>query len=344
MKRQNYNQVQVVGIDLAKNVFQIHAVDSRGKVILQKKVSRKQLTSIIQQIPKSLIGMEACGSAHHWGRIFRSMGHDVQLIPPQYVKPYVKTNKNDLADAEAIAEAVSRPGMRFVAIKEEWQQDILSVHRIRDRQVRERTGLMNEIRGLLYEYGIVIPKGRSALGKCIVEILEDADNNMTLTMRQVIERLMQELHDLEARISENEVIIQNVNATDEKCSRISKIRGIGPITATALVASIGNVNCFEKGRSVSAWLGIVPRQHSSGGKDRLLGISKRGNSYLRKVMIHGARSVVCHAGKRHDSLSRWIQKKEKTRGFNKACVAVANKNARIVWAMLKYGTEYNGSR
>lgn len=344
MKKQECEKAHVVGIDLAKNVFQIHAVDSRGKVVLRRRVSRSQLIIMMQQMPKCLVGMEACGGAHNWGRKFRAMGHDVRLIPPQYVKPYVKTNKNDSADAEAIVEAVSRPNMRFVAIKEEWQQDILSVHRVRDRLVRERTGLMNEIRGLLHEYGIVIPLGRAALGRCVAELLGDADNNLTMTMRQLVSGLIDELQSIEARIAEHDAVIRNVNDTEERCRRISKVRWIGPVTATALVASIGDANHFDSGRNVSAWLGIVPRQHSTGGKDRLLGISKRGDSYLRKLLIHGARSVVCHIGKRQDRLSRWVQEKERTRGYNKACVALANKNARIIWAMLKYGTEYDASR
>lgn len=344
MKNVECEKACAVGIDLAKNVFQVHAVDSRGKVVLRRKVSRKQLVIMMQQMPKSLVGMEACGRAHYWGRAFRAMRHEVRLIPPQYVKPYVKTNKNDAADAEAIVEAVSRPNMRFVAIKEEWQQDMLSVHRVRDRLVRERTGLMNEIRGLLHEYGLVIPLGRAALGRCVAEALGDADNNLTMTMRRLIGGLVDELQSIEARIAEYDTMIRNVNEREEQCQRISKVRGIGPVTATALVAAIGDANHFTSGRNVGAWLGMVPRQHSTGGKERLLGISKRGDSYIRKLLIHGARSVVHHARNRQDRLSRWVCEKERTRGVNKACVALANKNARIVRAMLKHGTEYDGRR
>jgi len=333
-------QVKVIGIDLAKNVFQVHAADARGRKIFSKRLSRKQLGIFMAQLPKSLVGMEACGGAHYWAREFRKFGHDVRLIAPQYVRPYVKSQKNDMADAAAIAEAVTRPHMRFVGINEIWQQDILCLHRIRSRLVSNRTAVGNEIRGLLQEYGIVFSQGAAALRHGLASTIEDADNELTLTMRRATKELWKEWQGIDDTIKQYEAQIQQFYRNYEVCQRIGKIEGIGPITATAVVGTVGNAGVFRNGRQMAAWLGLVPRQCSSGGKERLLGISKRGDRYVRSLLVHGARSVLRHLGKKEDGRSRWLRDKHDRRGFNKACVALANKNARIIWAMLRFHTEY----
>lgn len=268
------------------------------------------------------------------------MGHTVKLIAPQFVKPYVKTNKNDAADAEAIAEAVSRPNMRFVPVKQTGHQDIQSVHRIRQRLVRNKTALGNEIRSFLHEYGIVVPQSFNQLKKKLPLILEDACNELTPTIRELIHDLWEEFKDLEERIATYDLRIKQIYETNTECQRIGKIEGIGPVTATAVIASVTNPHLFKNGRELSAWLGLVPRQHSSGGKSVLSGISKRGDCYLRSLLIHGSRSVLKKASSKTDSRSRWVTKIRENRGFNKACVALANKNARIIWALLAHKEEY----
>lgn len=333
-------KVSTLGIDLAKSVFQLHGNNCYGKAVLKKKLSRSQLKSFIINLEPCLIGMEACSGSHYWAREFEKMGHTVKLIAPQFVKPYVKTNKNDEADAEAIAEAVSRPNMRFVPIKQTGHQDIQSVHRIRQRLVRNKTALANEARGLLHEYGVVIPQSLTQLRKHIPLILEDTANGLTPLLRELIRDLWGELKDLEERIVSYDLRIKQIYETHEECQRIGKIEGIGPVTATAMIASVSNPHVFKNGRELAAWVGLVPRQHSSGGKSVLLGISKRGDSYLRGLLIHGSRSVLRRAASKTDSKSRWMTKIRDNRGFNKACVALANKNARIIWALLARKEEY----
>ncbi|MDH3693265.1 MAG: IS110 family transposase [Gammaproteobacteria bacterium] len=329
-----------LGIDLAKNVFHLHGVDEHGICCLQKVVKRNNLLKVIAKLPTCLIGMEACGGAHHWARAFREFGHDVKIINPQYVKPYVKTQKNDYNDAQAICEAVSRPHMHFVPVKEVEHQDILALHRIRSRLVGSRTALVNQIRGLLGEYGIVMPQQIGQVRRQVPEILEDAENGLSDLFRQSLRLLYEELGELDGRV---EVITKKINTvctSNPNCQRLSTMRGIGPIGATALVAALGDASTFKNGRQVSAWLGLVPRQYSSGGKTVLLGITKRGDRYLRMMLIHGARSTVIAAARKTDPLSRWINALRKRRGFNKTCVAVANKNARIAWALLVTGEDY----
>lgn len=336
-------EITTIGIDLSKNVFQIHGVDHRGKTALKKQLKREQMLPYFANFPICLIGIEACGSAHYWARKLTALGHTVKLIAPQFVKPYVKTNKNDAADAEAICEAVSRPNMRFVPIKNGEQQAILAQHRARQGFVKARTAQANQIRGLLAEYGIVIPKGIVHIGKRLPEILEDGENELPGIFRQLIDRLGSNLKELDRQVKELEVQIQiwHRNSVDSK--KLAQIPGIGPISASALVASIGDAKNFKDGRQLAAWLGLVPRQHSTGGKPTLLGISKRGDCYLRTLLIHGARSVVRVVEQQANHANQWLVGLMRRRNKNVAAVALANKNARIIWALLTQNREYSAA-
>lgn len=335
--------VTTVGIDLAKNVFQVHGVDARGKAVLRRQLRREQLAAFFGNLPPCLVGMEACASAHHWGRTLERLGHSVRLMSPQFVKPYVKTNKNDAADAEAICEAVSRPNMRFVPIKNGEQQAILAQHRARQGFVKARTAQANQIRGLLAEYGIVIPKGIVHIGKRLPEILEDGENELPGIFRQLIDRLGSNLKELDRQVKELEVQIQTWHRNSVDSKKLAQIPGIGPISASALVASIGDAKNFKDGRQLAAWLGLVPRQHSTGGKPTLLGISKRGDCYLRTLLIHGARSVVRVAEQQANHANQWLAGLMRRRNKNVAAVALANKNARIIWALLTQNREYSAA-
>jgi transposase len=330
----------ILGIDVAKQVFQLHGVDERGQVVLQKRVSRSKLPETIAQLPACVIGMEACSSAQYWAREFQQLGHTVKLISPQFVKPYVKGNKNDSRDAEAICEAVSRPHMRFVPLKTVESQDIQALHRMRSRLVKERTALVNQVRGLLAERGIVIAQGITRLRKQLPVIVEEVGNALTPLSREVIRELYEELVALDKRITRADYLIKRVFADNESCQKLAQVEGIGPVVATALVAAVGNAKEFANGRHLAAWLGLVPRQCSTGGKERLLGISKRGERYLRALLIHGARATVHRARRKTDARSRWIVSLEQRRGKNIATVAIANKNARITWALLTGDAEY----
>lgn len=329
--------IKVLGIDIAKNVFQLHGVDSRGEVILKKRLTRKSLLPFLSTISPCLIGMEACCGSNYWGREFIKLGHEVKLMSPQFVKPYVKTNKNDYNDAEAICEAVTRPTMRFVAIKSVDQQNIQALHRMRSRLVSQRTGLVNHIRGILLEYGLVLPQGITQVRKNLRPLLEDRNTILPLMIRELIHELMDELILLDNRITQFDQRIKKICAMSEVCQRLIQVPGIGPMSATALVATIGDISYFKNGRHLSAWLGLVPRQSSSGNKQVLLGISKRGDKYLRKLLIHGARAVIYRMKNR----STWIQALVARSGINKACVALANKNARIIWALMTTGKNFH---
>lgn len=333
-------KITTVGIDLAKSVFHVVAVNQKGTVVKKKEVKRKELLRFTAQLERCRIALEACGGAHHWAREFHKQGHEVKLIAPQYVKPYVKGNKNDYNDAEAIAEAAQRPNMRFVPIKTQEQQDIQALHRLHERGVKERTALVNQIRGLLAEYGIVVRQGITAVRKALPEILEDGDNGLSPASRSCFAQLRDELIEIDARCARYEQQIVQVNQAHEVCRRLDEVRGIGPVTATATYAAAGAAHEFRNGRHFSAWLGLVPKQHSSGGQDTLLGISKRGNAYLRTLFIHGARAVLRHAATRTDRFSRWANALHARRGHNRACVAVANKLARIAWVILAKGETY----
>jgi len=328
-----------IGIDLAKNVFQVHGVDAQGKTVLKKQLKREQMAVFFANLPPCLIGMEACGSAHYWARKLQAQGHTVRLMAPQFVKPYVKSNKNDVADAEAICEAVARPNMRYVAIKTVDQQSILALHRARQGFVRARTAQANQIRGLLAEFGLVLPQGIDHVTERVPQLMEEASEELTGAFRLLITRLLDQLKMLGHHVHELEMQITAWHRANPLSRKLEKIPGVGPMTASALVASMGDARNFHSGRQVAAWLGLVPKQHSSGGKALLLGISKRGDSYLRSLLIHGARAVVAHTQRKVPDDS-WLSTLLQRRNTNVAVVALANKHARIIWALLAHDREF----
>jgi transposase len=332
--------ITTVGIDLAKLVFQVHGVDARGKAVLRKQLKRSQVSAFFAQLAPCLIGMEACGGAHFWARKLMEFGHTVKLISPQFVKPYVKTNKNDAADAEAICEAVGRPNMRFVPIKNTEQQALLGLHRARQGFVTGRTAQANQIRGFLTEFGLVMPVGIRSIKSKVPEMLEDAENGLSVVSRALIARLFEHFRTLDRQVDELEREINAWHREDTASQRLQAIPGVGPITASALVASVGDAKVFHNGRQFAAWLGLVPRQDSSGGKTNLLGISKRGDTYLRTLLIHGARSVLLSLKRHPDRADGWLARVAARRNPNIAAVALANKNARTVWALLAHGRDY----
>ena len=336
-------KVTTLGIDLAKNVFQAHGVDQYGKVAVKKKLRRGELMSFIAQLPPCVIGIEACGSSHHWSREFKKHGHTVKAMSPQFVRPYVKTNKNDANDAEAICEAVQRPNMRFVPEKTIEQQDIQSAHRIRQRLVKNRTAVANEVRGLLSEYGIALPQGIKKLRKLLPALLDRESVELTAFFKEMLRSLYEELCELDEKVDAMDKKIERIFKQSPICRRLGEIEGVGPLIATAAVAAIGNANNFKNGRQLAAWIGLVPKQYSSGGKSTLQGISKRGDVYLRTLLIHGARANVRHIADKTDPRSLWIKNKLETRGSNKTCVAVANKNARIIWKLMISGENYRAA-
>jgi transposase len=329
-----------IGIDLGKTVFHLVGLNVHGEVVVRKKFSRTQLLRYTANVQVTLIGMESCGGAHFLGRALREQGHEVRLIPAQYVKPYVKTNKSDYIDAEAIAEAVARPTMRFVPIKTDDQLDLQSLHRVRERWVMRRTAVINQIRGLLLERGITVRKGRRYMEAALPRILEDADVKLSGALRMLLAQLKLDLDQLAERIDEADAVIQKTADENEACQRLVEIPGIGPVTATAVIAAIGNGGAFHKGREFSAWLGIVPREHSTGGQQKLLGISKRGNSYLRRLFVQGARAVLQQHTKQSSGLSTWLAQLTSRTHRNVAAVALANKLARIAWAVVAKNERY----
>jgi transposase len=332
-------QITTVGIDLAKNIFQIHGVDQQGKTVVRKQVRREQLVLFFANLPPCLIGIEACGGAHHWARKLELLGHTVRLMAPQFVKPYVKSNKTDAADAEAICEAVSRPSMRFVPIKGVEQQATLALHRVRQGFVKARTAQANQIRGLLAEFGLVVPRGITFVLERVPSVLQDAENELPGNFRALMARLLEHFKLLGQQVREIEEQIREWHRSSALSKRLEKVPGIGPLTASALAATVGNARNFDNGRQLAAWLGLVPRQHSSGGKPTLLGMSKRGDSYLRTLLIHGARSVIYRARQRSNRES-WLVKLVDRRNVNVAAVALANKTARIAWALLAHDREF----
>lgn len=324
--------ITIVAIDLAKSCFQVRGINRTGKALYNKSVRRESLMEQVLRFPQSAeIVMEACGTANYWGRRFESQGYKVVLIAPQHVKPYVGSQKNDDADAEAIGEAASRANRRVMPVKPIEQQDIQSMHRVRERYVTGKTALMNELRGLLLEYGIVIPKGRAALGKLVPESLES--ESLTEVMKVLTRSLYEELIELEARVKEITKRIELVATTNDKCKRIMTIPGIAKITATAIYALAGHMN-FNNGREFAAFLGLVPRQHSTGGKGRLGAITKNGDKYVRKLLVHGGRSVLQNANRHDDRYNSWAKMIRDKKGYAKGAVAVANRNARAVWAIM----------
>jgi transposase len=332
--------MSVLGIDIAKQVFHVVGMEDSGRVVLRKRLARRALLTFIANVPPLRIGMEACGSAHDWARRFHEHGHDVRLIAPQFIKAYVKSPKNDARDAEAICEAVTRPTMRFVPIKRVEQQDLQALHRVRERLIKARTALVNEIRGLLNEYGIILPQSLTKFRALIVEKLHEEQAKLTTLSTEFFWHLYDEFLAVEKRLAYYDEKLAAIGQAHPECQRLQTIPGIGPLSATALIAAIGDVTQFKNGRQLAAWLGLVPREHSTGGTPRLLGISKRGDRYLRKLLVHGARATLRWVDTKGDDRSRWLSALIARRGKNRAAVALANKNARIVWALLAHNQEY----
>jgi len=327
-------KIHALGIDLGKTVFHLVGLDASGQVVIRKRCSRTQLLAFTTNVQAQLIGMEACSGAHFLGRALRAQGHDVRLMPAQYVKPYVQTNKSDYIDAEAIAEAVQRPRMRFVPIKTEEQLDLQALHRVRERWVMRRTAVVNQVRSLLLERGLTVPKGRRHLNQALPRILEDAELPLSGSFRVLLAQLQLELEQLAARIAQIDAVIEQEARENEACQRLTTIPGVGPVTATALIGAIGNGSAFGKGRDLSTWMGIVPGEFTTGGKQKLLGISKRGNKYLRRLFVQGARSVLQQRDKQAPGLSLWLAQLLASKHQNVVVVALANKLVRIAWAVL----------
>ena len=333
-------KITTIGIDLAKSIFQVHGVDERGKTVLRKQLKRKDVVSFFANIEPCLIGMEACGSAHYWARKLMELGHTVRLISPQFVKPYVKTNKSDRNDAEAICEAVGRPNMRFVPVKTAEQQSVLALHRARQGFVKARTAQANQIRGVLAEFGIVIPQGIKHIAKHLPEIREDGENGLPGIMRQLLERLGDNLKQMDEQVGKLEQQIKLWHRDNEQSRKLEEIAGIGPITASAYVATVGDARSFKNARQVPAWLGMVPRHEGTGGRVKMGPISKRGDVYLRTMLIHGARAVIRQFERKPDQADGWLKKLLARRNKNIAAVALAARNARIAWALLKHERSY----
>jgi transposase len=335
--------VQTLGIDIAKTVFQLHGVNRAGKPVLKRRVMRDQLLDVMAQTEPCMIAIEACTGAFYWQRKFEALGHRVRIISPQYVKPFVRRQKNDGNDAEAICVAARQPHMRFVPTKSVEQQDIQALHRARQRLVNHRTAVVSQIRGLLLDRGFAFAKSITRARRMIPEILTDPDNELTDLAREAIGELHDLMCDLDRRVASFDKKIERVFRQSEICQRIARIKGVGPKTATAVVAAIGDGSEFKNGRHLAAWLGLVPRQYASGNKRVLMGISKRGSQHLRTLLVHGGRAVVRTATNKTDPLNQWVNQLRERRGYNRAAVAVANKNARIIWAVLRSGEPYRAA-
>lgn len=337
-------EINVIGLDLAKNVFQVHGVNADGEVVVRKQLKRSQLLRFFARLHPCLIGMEACGGAHYWARELTRLGHTVRLMAPAFVKPYLKSNKNDRNDAEAICEAVQRPNMRFVQAKSPEQQAVLHLHHGRQLLVRQRVAVSNHIRGILAEYGLVLPQGVKALSRRLPALLEDAENALPMLVRHLLAELKAEHDQLQERIARCEQQLKAWHEASPLSQRLATIPGIGLLTATALSASVGEGQDFRNGRQLAAYLGLVPRQSSTGGKERLLGISKRGDGYLRKLLIHGARAVIHHIRRRlkagQAGGNPWVEQLLQRCHVNEAAVALANKMARIAWVLLSRNETY----
>ncbi len=329
-----------IGIDLGKTTFHLVALGERNKVLLRKKFSRPQLLAYTANLPAALIGLEACAGAHFVGTALREQGHQVRLIPAQFVKPYRKSNKNDFIDAEAIAEAVTKQNMRFVQIKTQEQLDWQAMHRVRDRLMQRRTALINEIRGFLLERGLTFAARPIYLRKNLPTYIEDAEQNLTPRLRWLLDRLWQEWKQTEIDIKTITDEIERISNEDARCRQLRQIPGFGPLVSTATVAAIGNGAAFRRGRDFAAWVGVVPRQFSTGGKQKLYGISKRGNIYLRRMLIHGARAVLLRVKYDTGGFGQWVHRLAQRAPRNKVVVAIANKLARMAWAVLSSGKDY----
>jgi transposase len=329
-----------IGIDLGKTTFHLVALGERNKILLRRKFSRSQLLAYTANLPASLIGLEACAGAHFMGAALREQGHQVRLIPAQFVKPYRKSNKNDFIDAEAIAEAVTKQNMRFVQIKTQEQLDWQAMHRVRDRLVQRRTALINQIRGFLLERGLTFAARPIYLRKNLPTVIEDAEQNLSSHLRWRLDRLWQEWKQTETEIEVITDEIERISNEDARCRQLRQIPGFGPLVSTATVAAIGNGSAFGRGRDFAAWVGVVPRQYSTGGKQKLYGISKRGNIYLRRMLIHGARAVLFRVKYDTGGFGQWVHRLAQRAPSNKVVVAIANKLARIAWAVLSSGQDY----
>lgn len=337
------NDIKLLAIDLAKNVFQLHGVNAQDKCILKKRVKRQELKEFVVNLPPCIIAMEACGSSHYWGRVFIEYGHEVKLIAPQFVKPYVLSNKNDANDARAIAEAASRPIMRFVGVKSQKQQTQLSLHKARQLAKKLRTSQSNQIRGLLAEYGITLPTGIHNLKK-VPTLLDKYKEVIGLELIELFERLYKMFIRLDEEVRYYDKKIAQSIVDCPIANEILKIDGVGVMVASAITALIGDASKFKNGREVAAWLGLIPKQNSSGDRIKLGGISKRGDSYVRSLLIHGARATLRYAAQRNDKKSIWITKLKERSSYNNAAVALANKHVRIIWSIMKNGECYDANQ
>lgn len=335
--------IETLGIDIAKNVFQLHGVNRGGRVVFKRRVMRDQLLEVVSRIDRCTIAVEACTGAFYWARKFEGLGHQVRLISPQYVKPFVRRQKNDGNDAEAICTAARQPHIPFVPKKTVEQQDIQALHRARQRMVNHRTAVVSQIRGLLLDRGFAMAKSITRARRLVPEILADTTNELTALAREAISELYDLFRDLDRRIASFDKKIDRIFFESEPCRRIATIKGVGPKTATAIIAAIGDGSEFKNGRHLAAWIGLVPRQFSSGDRKVLMGISKRGSQHLRSLLVHGARAVVRTAPSKIDPNNTWVNQLRERRGFNRATVAVANKNARIIWAVLQTGEPYRAA-
>lgn len=332
--------INIIGIDLAKEVFHLHGVDSQGRPLMKLRVYRDEVIHKLACMKPCRVVMEACSGSNYWAREIEKHGHNVQLIAPQYVKPFVLRNKNDWKDAEAITVAARQPTMRYVPRRNVEQQDLQSLHRIRERLVSARTALVNEARGLLHEYGIVIPKGRRAFTRYFLEVIDKQSTKLTSASRDFLGDLWTEYCALNDRIEKYEIKLKNFSRANPVCKRLMQVPGVGFISATAVVALARDVSVFKNGREFAAWLGLTPKEHSTGGKQRLGGISKRGDCYTRKLLVHGARITLRYIKKRSDRQGAWAKDLLMRKGMNRSAVALANKNARTIWALINYDQEY----
>ena len=332
--------MQLLSIDVGKRSFHIHGITSDGEIV-SRKVSRSKLLPVVNKLRPEIVAMEACASSHHWGRVFEANGMAVRLLHPRFVTPYVKGSKNDAVDAEAIFEAALRPTMRFVPVKSVEQQDLQSLHRTRDRLITQRTALINHIRGLLAEYGIVLPKGACQFRAQVVAVVEEA--NLSNMANELFMDLIGEFNELHNRASALDRRLLKIARSSERCQRLMTLPGVGPVVATALVAAVDDGRHFSSGRALAAWIGLVPRQYTTGGKPRLGGIGRRANHYLRRQLIHGARSTLYRIDSKEDPRSLWIRELLSRAGHNKTLIAMANKTARIAWAILRNGGEYKAA-
>jgi transposase len=333
-------QITLVGIDLAKSVYHLIGVDAQGVEVVRRRLRRRPLLQWLAKTAPCTVVMEACGGAHHWARVCMRLGHVAKLVAPQFVKPYVKANKNDFADTAAIVEAGRSANMRFVALKDETQQVLQALHRVRSQLIGQRTAISNQLRGLLLEFGVELAKGNAALRQALPRVVEDADNAVPLRLRTLLCERFAAWQGLGETLGQYDRELEQLAKADARCRRLMTVPGIGPLSATGLVAAVSDVSVFAQARGLAAWLGLVPKHVGTGGKVRLLGISKRGDKYLRMLFIHGARSALRAAAQKTDRRSRWVRALAQRRGVNRATVALANKNARTAWAILRYGTEY----